>query len=75
MKNKPNRFAAITRDNRLRCVALRRGFIVRKSGIKDPKAVAYGGYMVTRADSGLIVLGHGYGASVDDVAKFLGDVS
>jgi hypothetical protein len=73
MKQKQSRFAARTRDNRLRRVALRRGFILRKSGMKDPQATNYNGYMITRADTGLIVLGQGYGASVDDVAEFLGD--
>jgi hypothetical protein len=73
-----SKFAHITRENRARRVALRRGMRVSKSGLKDPQALGYGGFMLTDLKTGKVRLGndgHPFSATVDDVERFLGVVS
>lgn len=62
------------RENRLRRVAARQGYLLQKSRRRDERAVDYGGYMLVDASSNGIVLGSGafpYNASLDDVENFL----
>lgn len=59
------------RENRLRRMAERQGYQLVKSKARDPRAIDYGGWMVTStATSEIVAGGHGY-LTVDEVEKFL----
>jgi hypothetical protein len=62
-------------ENRLRRVAIRRGYRLEKSRRRDPGAVDFGGYMLLDGKTNGVVLGgsqdaHPYSASLADVEKF-----
>ena len=78
MTKSKSKFAQATRENRLHRIALRRGLRIARSGLKDPKAPGYKGFMILDMATGAVKLGndgHPFSASVDDVEKFLGVVS
>ena len=63
-----------TREARMRRLATRRGYILRKSRTRNPDAIDYGGYMLVTAERNLSVLGtapFAFSASLDTVAAFL----
>jgi hypothetical protein len=62
------------RENRLRRMADRQQLRLRKSKLRDPRAIGYGTYMLVDLSTGFLVLGDtnlGYGFDLDDVEKYL----
>jgi hypothetical protein len=63
------------RENRLRRIADRQGLKLSKSRRRDPRAVDYGGYMLTDQRSGMVVYGSSsgfaYQADLDDIENYL----
>lgn len=62
------------RENRLRLAAQRQGLRLEKSRRRDPRAVDFGGYMLTDVLTGGVVLGSGafpYQANLDEVEAHL----
>ena len=62
------------RENRLRRMARRRGYLLQKSKRRDPLAIDFNGFMLMDAFSNAVVLGarkHAFDASIDDVEAFL----
>jgi hypothetical protein len=62
------------RTNRLRRAAARQGLQLVKSRRRDPRALDYGGWMITELSTNTIVAGatpREYSMSLDDVEKYL----
>jgi hypothetical protein len=62
------------RENRLRRMAQRQGYVLRKSRRRDPRALEYDGYMLVEPSRNVPVLGytpHAFSATLDDVETFL----
>ena len=65
-------------ENRLRRMAHRQGYQLRKSRRRDPRAVSYGGYMVVDSDHNFVVAGSSpfaYSMDLKDVESWLTDDS
>jgi hypothetical protein len=67
--------AAKTRENRLRRMADRQGFVLRKSRRRDPQALDFGTYQLVDLDND-IVLGDGavfsgFGCDLDEIEEWL----
>jgi hypothetical protein len=63
-----------TFENRLRRMAHRQGFAVRKSRRRDPQACDFEGYMIADRETGLLIAGAdplAFSFTADDVYKFL----
>ena len=60
----------IVQENRVRRIAKRRGFILRRSRRRDPQALDYGKYWLDDA-SDSCVLGGDWGVELDDVEAWL----
>ena len=63
------------RENRLRRMASRQGYMLHKSRRRDERALDYGGYVLINSDSG-VVLGHtphAYSADLDEIEHYLTD--
>ena len=58
--------------NRLRRAAARQGYKITKSSRRDPLATDYGRWWVLNLDSQDVILGGKDGATIDQVARFLG---
>lgn len=58
--------------NRLRLVAQRQGYRLRRSARRDPRALDYGRYWLLDQD-GATVLGGSHGVTLDQAAQFLGE--
>ena len=64
------------RENRLRRMAERQGYLLRKSRPRDPRALDYDGYMLIEPTQNVGVLGytpHAFSATLDGVEAFLTD--
>lgn len=62
------------RANRLRRAAARQGLQLIKSRRRDPRALDYGGWMITELSTSTVVAGatpREYSMSLDDVEKYL----
>lgn len=62
------------RENRLRRMAERQGYMLQKSRRRDPRAIDYGGYMIVDPNANAIVAGgemNGYSMSLDEVQTWL----
>lgn len=62
------------RENRLRRMAERQGLKVSRSRRRDPRALDYGGYMLTDASTNGVVLGGSpiaYSATLDEIEAYL----
>ena len=62
------------RENRLRRIAERRGMALAKSRRRDPKAMDFGGYMLTDIATNSVVMGAtpiAFSATLDDVEAWL----
>jgi len=62
------------RENRLRRMAERQGFALQKSRRRDPRAIDFGGYMLTDARTNTVVFGAdptAYSADMDQIEQFL----
>ncbi len=62
------------RENRLRRMAERQGYALRKSRRRDPRALDYGGYMLTKVKTDEPIFGAGdfpFSATLDDIEAFL----
>ena len=62
------------RENRIRRMAQRQGYELKKSRRRDPKARGFGGYMLWDVEKNLWVVGytpHPYSADIDEVEAFL----
>lgn len=72
----------ITREKRLRNAAKRQGLNITRSRVRDPRALMYGRYQITRRAvpgahwrGGEVVAGEGIGLTIDEVETYLlGDV-
>lgn len=63
-----------TRENRLRAIAKRRGLVLNKSRRRDPRAIDYGGYMLSDMYRNTVVFGadpYAFSASLDDIEAYL----
>jgi hypothetical protein len=61
----PTEEAPKIRENRLRRMATRQGFLLRKIRRFDPRAIDYGGWRIVNARTGMIE------ANIDEVETFL----
>jgi hypothetical protein len=61
----------IVQENRVRRVAKRRGFTLRRSARRDRQALDYGKYWLRRTCSGVYVFGGTYGEELDEVEAWL----
>jgi hypothetical protein len=59
------------RENRLRRMADRRGYMIQKSRRRDPRAVDYGNYWIVDPSTNGLVAGDEFGMSLDDVEDWL----
>jgi hypothetical protein len=62
------------REKRLRRMAERQGLRLHKSRRRDPRALDYGGYMLSDIYRKTVVLGgnqHAYSATLDEVEQYL----
>lgn len=62
------------RENRLRRMAQRQGYILQKSRRRDPKAIDYGGYMLVDIQHNTGIVGYtpyAYSADLDEIEDFL----
>jgi len=60
------------RENRMRRIAKRRGYVLTRCRYRDPRAIGYGGYILADIQN-RAVLGtspHEYSATLDDVEEF-----
>jgi hypothetical protein len=57
-------------ENRLRRAARRQGLHLEKSRTRDPQALDYGRYWLLD-DRNIVVYGHRYRATLDQIAKYL----
>lgn len=65
-----------TRESRLRRAAARQGLTLHRSRARDPRAFAFGTYMLVDARHNFIVAGdhnQGFGLSLDDVERALSE--
>jgi hypothetical protein len=63
-----------TRENRLRRVAERQGLQLAKSRRRDPRAIDFGGYMLSSSIKNFAVMGDqpfAFSATLDDVEAYL----
>jgi hypothetical protein len=60
-----------TRENRLRRMAQRQGFILVKSKARDPLALTYGRWMISDARTGEVIEGEKGMLSTDAVERLL----
>lgn len=62
------------RESRVRRLAHRRGYVVRKSRRRKfvPQLNDFGWYMLIETNRNLVVLGERFDASLDDIESFLG---
>jgi hypothetical protein len=63
-----------TFENRLRRMALRQGYELNKSRLRDTRAIGYGGYMIIDASTNHVVAGahpHSHSMSLDEVEAWL----
>ncbi len=61
------------RENRVRRIAKRRGYVVQKSRRRDPYAHDYGGFIISEAARNIVVAGHSpnaYSLTLEDVEEF-----
>ena len=61
-------------ENRLRRMALRQGLRLTKSSRRDPRAIDYGGYMLSDIETEVVVFGGSpiaFFASVTDIENYL----
>lgn len=58
-------------ENKLRRMAMRQGFTLLKSKVRDPQAIAYGGWTIVNAETGMIEAGHNGFLNMHEVAAFL----
>lgn len=70
--------ADISHEQRLRRAAKRQGLNITRSRVRDPRALMFGRYQITRRDApgthwrgGEIVAGEGYGLTLDEVETYL----
>ena len=64
------------RENRLRRMAERRGYILKRSRRRDPQAIDYGGYMLVEATRNFAVVGsdvYAFSATLDDIEQFFSE--
>jgi hypothetical protein len=59
------------RENRLRRMAERQGYILKKSRRRDPRAFDYGSYWVIDGRHNTLLAGGEFGADLDEVESFL----
>ncbi len=59
------------RENRLRRMAGRQGFVLVKSRRRDPRAVDYGGYWLVDPRANALVAGEQFGLDLDEVEREL----
>lgn len=62
------------RENRLRRMAQRQGYVLKKSRRRDPRAIDFDGYMLVDAAQNVGVVGytpHAYSADLDEIEAFL----
>jgi hypothetical protein len=59
------------RENLLRRMAARQGLMLTKSRRRDPRALDFGSYWLNDPRLGATVFGDEWGASLDEVEKFL----
>ena len=60
------------RENRLRRMAARQGYVLSKSRRRDPRAVDYGGYFLADANTSHLETSE-HGMDLDEVETFLTD--
>jgi len=62
-----------TRENKLRRMAKRQGYVLQKSNSRDRLAVEYGKGRLCDVNTGTIVFGNlgGFGKSIDEIEMFL----
>jgi hypothetical protein len=61
-----------TRENRLRRLARRKGYVLRKDRARTRSGNHQGGYMIIEADRNVIVAGEKFDLSLDHVENYLG---
>ena len=61
------------REARVRRVARRQGFIIRKSRIRNMSSDDQGGYRIVEARNNLIAAGEKFDLSLEDIEKFVAD--
>jgi hypothetical protein len=66
----PTEEAPKIRENRLRRMATRQGFLLRKIRRFDPRAIDYGGWRIVNARTGMIEAGEPP-LNIDEVETFL----
>jgi hypothetical protein len=59
------------RESRLRHLAKREGYLLRKSRSREVNVDDFGDFMLVEGDTNLIVLGSRFDATLDDVEAFL----
>jgi hypothetical protein len=69
--NRQTKLAIHRKESRIRRLAARQGFHVRKSRSRDIKLNDYGEYMLIDNSTNVPVLGWSYDASLDDIAEHL----
>jgi hypothetical protein len=62
-----------TREKRLRRAAARQHLVLKKSRLRDPRALGYGGYMLVDRDNRCLLGAHpyAYSATIDEIEKYL----
>jgi len=61
----------VTRENRSRRAAERRGMTLVKIRRRDPRALGYGRWLLTGPDGALLIGDERTGASLDEVERYL----
>jgi hypothetical protein len=62
------------KENRVRRIASRRGYVLKKSRRRDPHAVDFGGYLLMDVRRNFAVLGgqgYAYSATLDEIEDYL----
>lgn len=62
------------RENLIRRMAARRGYLLQKSRRRDEKALDFGGYMLVDATSNAVVCGgdpYAFSADLEEIASYL----
>jgi hypothetical protein len=59
------------RENKLRRMAERQGFRLKKSARRDPRAIDYGLYWIIDQRNNTFATGHDTGMTFDEVERFL----
>ena len=63
-------------EQKIRRLAKREGYVLRKSRRRDPDSIEYGGYMLIDPDTNFAVLGTGpflYSADLEEIGDWLLD--